>query len=80
MAEEVCFFLIYRSVKNIVMRYDVGFKKLHHMAHFAGQSHRAKLPNVIMGKISLPTEELNNRAVRKYRFNAKEGIIIGLNI
>ena len=40
---------------------------------FAAESHRAKIPAMIMGRVRLSDVEMDNRAYRKYVFNAEEG-------
>lgn len=40
-----------------------------------GDSHRAKVPNLIMGKVEMPNVEYERSSRRFYEFNAKEGIL-----
>lgn len=39
-------------------------------------SHRAKIPAMIMGRVRLADDEMDNRAYRKYIFNAEEGVFM----
>jgi len=39
----------------------------------AAESHRASIPAVLMGRISVSNPEIDRRASRKYTLNALEG-------
>jgi len=42
----------------------------------AGESHRASIPAVLMGRISVSNPEIDKRASRKYTLNALEGLYL----
>jgi len=44
------------------------------MFYAAANSHRASIPALLMGRISISNPELDKRALRKYTLNALEGI------
>lgn len=54
---------------TIIISYALSFITLLSV----GSSHRAKIPAILMSRISLGREDLEERATRKYTFNAHEG-------